>query len=346
MCTGLDEKKMKVSIIVPMYNAEKYIERCVDSVLRQTNPNWELILVNDGSTDNTLSIANRYTETDKRIRLIDGVNQGVSCARNKGITAAEGQITIFLDSDDWIEDCCVDIILKNWENNLDVVVFDYYESNEQEGKKHMCCFDKEYYDENDAGHFFLLSLLGYYECVFQKDVYRIRAPWAKAYNTSAIQGRRSFLPTVKLGEDAAFNIQTFLSANKVKYVDCAIYNYYINPTSTVRQIHYDMVGLVKGAGDVLRCVYVAALKRMSKDPEMHMAWHRYVFSWMKVCMSRLCMLDDWEEEAEARYFLRQCATYLESDKCCNSLTISGRFIVHLCANGLESVIIKILGWRK
>lgn len=346
MCTGLDEKKMKVSIIVPMYNAEKYIERCVDSVLRQTNPNWELILVNDGSTDNTLSIANRYTETDKRIRVLDGINQGVSCARNKGVEAVEGQITVFVDADDWIEDCCVDIILKNWEDDLDVAVFDYYESNAQTDKKYMCCFDKKYYNENGMEQFFLLSLLGYYDRLFRQKVYRLRAPWAKAYKTSAIQGKILFLPTVKLGEDAAFNIEIFSNANKVKYVGCAIYNYYINPNSTVRQIHNDVVGLVKGARCVLQSVYEVLMERVHKDAVIQVAWRRYVFSWMKVCMSRLGMLDDWKEAVEARAFLRQCAFYLKDEKCNNSLSVSERFIVNMCTCGRESFIINILGWRK
>lgn len=93
----------KLSIIVPVYNVEKYLEKCIDSILNQDYKNFELILVNDGSTDRSLEICKRYLSADKRIKLINKPNGGLSSARNAGLDIACGQYIGFVDSDDWIE---------------------------------------------------------------------------------------------------------------------------------------------------------------------------------------------------------------------------------------------------
>lgn len=89
-----------VSIIIPLYNAQKYINECIQSILTQTFENWELILVDDGSTDDTLSICRSFEKKDCRIKVIHQENAGVSVARNTGIKAAEGNYLVFADGDD------------------------------------------------------------------------------------------------------------------------------------------------------------------------------------------------------------------------------------------------------
>ena len=92
-----------VSIVVPVYNKEDYLDKCIESVLQQTYSNFQLILVDDGSTDNSLSICRKYERKDKRIMVVPQENQGVSVARNKGLLASEGRYLMFLDADDfWI----------------------------------------------------------------------------------------------------------------------------------------------------------------------------------------------------------------------------------------------------
>lgn len=102
----------KVSIIVPVYRAEKYVSKCIDSILNQSYPNWELILVDDGSPDNSGSICDQYAAKDNRIRVFHKENGGVSSARNLGLDIATGEWIGFVDADDWLEtetlnDCCV-----------------------------------------------------------------------------------------------------------------------------------------------------------------------------------------------------------------------------------------------
>jgi len=101
---------MKVSIIIPFYNSENYLGRCIDSAVRQTHEDIEIILVNDGSTDGSGKICRSYADKDPRIRLIDQENGGVSVARNTGLDAASGELITFIDSDDHVEDDYVEYL--------------------------------------------------------------------------------------------------------------------------------------------------------------------------------------------------------------------------------------------
>ncbi len=105
---------MKFSIIIPVYNVEKYLRKCLDSVMAQTYPSWEAICVNDGSTDNSLEILKEYASKDDRFKIIHQSNLGVSEARNTGMRAAKGEYICFLDSDDWIDTSSLE--------NLDIVL--------------------------------------------------------------------------------------------------------------------------------------------------------------------------------------------------------------------------------
>lgn len=92
-----------ISVIVPVYNVEKYLERCLQSILLQTYSNFELLLINDGSTDNSGNISNYFASLDKRIKVIHKLNGGLSDARNTGLDIAKGSYVLFVDSDDWVE---------------------------------------------------------------------------------------------------------------------------------------------------------------------------------------------------------------------------------------------------
>ena len=91
-----------ISVIVPVYNAEKYIEHCIQSLLEQTYKNFELILVNDGSKDRSLELCKAFAEKDRRVKVYDRQNGGASAARNTGLERMEGQYVVFVDSDDYV----------------------------------------------------------------------------------------------------------------------------------------------------------------------------------------------------------------------------------------------------
>lgn len=99
----MDIIKSLVSIIVPVYNTQDYLKRCVDSLQKQTYPNLEIILIDDGSTDNSLDICRKFAETDARIKVISHPNRGIGTVRNEGLACVQGEYVAFVDSDDWVE---------------------------------------------------------------------------------------------------------------------------------------------------------------------------------------------------------------------------------------------------
>lgn len=119
-------KQTKISIIVPVYNVEKYLGKCIDSILNQTYKNFELILVDDGSTDSSKTICEVYSKKDNRIKLFHKTNGGLSDARNYGINHSNGEYLLFIDSDDFIHNHYLEILYNTIEkNNADLVICKY-----------------------------------------------------------------------------------------------------------------------------------------------------------------------------------------------------------------------------
>lgn len=123
--TSLKIKHGMISIIVPIYNVEQYILRCLKSISEQTYRNIEVILVNDGSTDNSGLIAETYARNDKRFIYISKENGGLSSARNEGIKHAKGEYIYFLDSDDWIKKDYLELMIKEFDEEIDIVIGKY-----------------------------------------------------------------------------------------------------------------------------------------------------------------------------------------------------------------------------
>ena len=122
---------LKISIIMPVYNAEKYLHRAINSILSQTMREWELILINDGSTDSSASICEKYSAQDQRIKVIHKKNEGVAIARQIGINHAMGKYSIHADADDWIEPEMLEVLYNKAEmENIDFIILDYYINSE------------------------------------------------------------------------------------------------------------------------------------------------------------------------------------------------------------------------
>ena len=116
----------KVSVVIPVYNVEKYLRRCLDSLVNQTYKNLEFICVNDGSTDNSLEILKEYAAKDSRFIIINQKNQGVALARNNGLNVASGDYLSFVDPDDWVGLNYYEEVVKEFiATNCDVVQLDY-----------------------------------------------------------------------------------------------------------------------------------------------------------------------------------------------------------------------------
>lgn len=117
-----------ISVIIPIFNLEHYIEKCIDSVLKQTYTNLEILLIDDGSTDNSLEICNKFKENDRRIKILTQNNKGVSSARNKGLDNAHGEYILFVDGDDYIEKNMIEKLYLNIKE-YDISICNFYEVN-------------------------------------------------------------------------------------------------------------------------------------------------------------------------------------------------------------------------
>lgn len=125
-----------VSIIMPLYNGEKFIEITLESVLKQTYKNWELLITNDGSKDNSPKIAEKYAEKDERIKLFNQINKGSAAARNNSLREAKGKYIVFLDSDDIWENNFLEEQIKFLKEKNASLVFSSYRRINEEGKKY------------------------------------------------------------------------------------------------------------------------------------------------------------------------------------------------------------------
>lgn len=136
-----EKMDIKVSVIIPVYNSEKYLEECIESLLGQTLKECEFIFVNDGSKDNSYNILKKYEKLDRRIKIINQKNQGSSMARNSGLNIARGKYIGFIDSDDYIDKDMISILYNNIiKNEADISICDYYEvySNEKKIERVNC----------------------------------------------------------------------------------------------------------------------------------------------------------------------------------------------------------------
>ena len=115
-----------ISIITPVFQSERYLEKLINSILNQTYCDWELLLIDDGSTDGSAEICDRYAHKDNRIRVFHKANGGVASARNQAMDMATGEYLAFADSDDWVEPCWLERLYKTAKDQeADIVVSDY-----------------------------------------------------------------------------------------------------------------------------------------------------------------------------------------------------------------------------
>ncbi|PFJ08222.1 glycosyl transferase family 2 [Bacillus cereus] len=209
----------KVSVIIPVYNAEKYITQCIESLLSQTLQECEFIFVNDGSKDTSRQILERYQKLDNRIKLVNQKNQGVSTARNEGLQIAIGEYIGFVDADDYIEPDMYEILYNSAkQSNCDAVISNF--KWEIRGHKIITkySFPVDIVLKTD---FIEQDLLPYF---LKED--NLNTVCNKVYRNNLIREKNVEFPEkVVLGEDGMFNIQFFSNATSLKYIDYTGYHY-------------------------------------------------------------------------------------------------------------------------
>lgn len=202
-----------VSIIIPVYNAEEYLEKCIDSAIGQTYNNIEIIAINDGSTDKSLDILNMYAKKDNRIKIINIENSGISAVRNIGIKAATGEYICFLDSDDYIDNNLLENLHRYIDSDYDLIKYKTIE------------VDKEYNELNriDGPIFEKKSGIEAFNVMFGEDI-MLQVPWLYLYRKQFFIENKFSYPEGKLHEDFARTILIMLKAKKMCSTN--IYGYY------------------------------------------------------------------------------------------------------------------------
>ena len=201
--------KPAISVIIPVYNAQDGIKRCVDSLLNQSFKNFEIILLNDGSKDNSLNILKEYELKYSFVRVIDKQNEGVAVTRNKGILLAEGEYIMFMDNDDFVDSDYLETFYQAiHEKKLDLVIGGYKRVNQDN------------------------------QIIFSQDIqqsewskYIIMAPWAKVYRTEFLKTNNLEFFDYGIGEDIIFNLAAYKATDKIGLLDYKGYNWYYNSQS-------------------------------------------------------------------------------------------------------------------
>ena len=201
--------KPAISVIIPVYNAQDGIKRCLDSLLNQSFKNFEIILLNDGSKDNSLNILKEYELKYSFVRVIDKQNEGVAVTRNKGILLAEGEYIMFMDNDDFVDSDYIETFYQAiHEKNLDLVIGGYKRVNQDN------------------------------QIIFSQDIqqsewskYIIMAPWAKVYRTEFLKTNNLEFFDYGIGEDIIFNLAAYKATDKIGLLDYKGYNWYYNSQS-------------------------------------------------------------------------------------------------------------------
>ncbi|WEV45349.1 glycosyltransferase family 2 protein [Streptococcaceae bacterium ESL0687] len=204
----MQKNKPKISIIIPVYNSEKYIKQCIDSILQNTYTDYEVLLINDGSTDNSLTILEDFRQSDDRIQVINKENQGVAPTRNLGISIAQGEYIVFIDNDDFIDSDYLEIYLQEIEKNKsDIVIGGYKRTNKEK------ILFSDYPRDSKWGKYIIL------------------APWAKIYRKSFLLKNDIQFLDYPIGEDVYFNLKAFNFTKKISSINYTGYNWFYNGES-------------------------------------------------------------------------------------------------------------------
>lgn len=272
---------VKISIVVPVYNSIKYLDRCINSILKQTFLDFELILINDGSTDSSFSVMKKY-ETDSRVKCYSQKNKGIAATRNRGIDLASGEYIMFIDNDDYIkEDYLMHYVTKIEEDESDVVIGNYQRV-------------------LDNGKVLVETHL--VDGDWSK--YMIVAPWAKLYRLSFIKRYNIQFLNSNIGEDIYFNMQVMNLTKNISIIEDNGYQWFYNEKSVSNTVHkkankelmfeylldstYDKMVEIGCFNDALVeyffiktiCWFVSYVKRKTGYKDVISYWNYYM-EWLK-----------------------------------------------------------------
>ena len=232
-----NDKDSLISIVIPIYNAEKYLEECLNSIKSQTYKNFEVIMVNDGSKDDSETICMNFLRSDSRFRYLKKANGGVSSARNLGLDNVKGDYITFIDADDWVDENYLDLLITTVKkNHSDIVVSSYKQFNNIDvfylraytiQEKYLLNFEKMNRDDFLTIFPKLMSI----NVCFNNAV-------AKLFRKELVKNLR-FDTSIKYGEDLDFYFRLYLNVDSISYVDEPTYVYRMHGDSTTSNFNQE-----------------------------------------------------------------------------------------------------------
>ena len=260
---------MKLSVIIPVYNAQEYIKRCLDSIFNQTFKDFEVICINDGSTDNSLKILQEYNG----IKILTQDNQGPASARNYGIKEAQGEYITFIDADDWIDGACFKTCFDSI-NNEDLLFFNYTEHKEG------FSFPNKYYDflqkyiDKDLSNKFNLSTDFFYFPL---------GTWAKLIKRSFLTDNNIYFSNgLKSAEDKVFWYEVLLQNPKIHVIDKNLYNYERRENSLTGQSEKALKNLIETTNILIKKDFFKNADNLHKAIMLDWLLPDYNYYWINI----------------------------------------------------------------
>ena len=218
---------MLFSIIVPIYNMAKYLDRCIFSILKQSFNDFELILINDGSTDDSAVFCRHYANLDKRVRYFNRRNSGLINSRNFGIRVSRGDYVLYVDADDYVSDNWLSVIsdkILNSNKKPDLIVFGSASISKNGKKRHPILIESGYYDKFDIKAKVLPGLINIKGYNLETSVF-MPAPWNKCYKRELLERYHTVDTGLKIGEDNSFVFEVCINADSMYICKDILYFY-------------------------------------------------------------------------------------------------------------------------
>ena len=325
---------IKVSVVIPVYNVEHYLEKCLKSVVEQSLKEIEIIVVNDGSTDNSVDIINRFGDKDDRIVIINKSNGGVSSARNAGLDIARGEYIAYIDADDWIEQGYLyDTYSKAKKLGLDVVVTDFFWYNDNDE----CIYNNDG-GMNEEGYINGKTYVEQYVKEAYSPIVTNKLFALHLYRDNNIR----YPESINLGEDLATSLRLYFFVQKIGKLNSAYYHYVTRTNSLNRRRLSDKQLLeTKETFRIISKVYAQDM-RMMKILEEYKLWYYiniYLFN-LDMNVNGVAMRDMISEllEINKRHCLPQGSYKLRA--LCKVLQILPYFNVVVLVRYVHSILAK------
>lgn len=218
---------MEVSVIIPIYNTDKYLRRCIDSVLNQNFEDYEILLIDDGSTDNCGLICDEYKSKSDKIKVIHTTHGGVSSACNCGIEHSDGEYLMFCDSDDYVEPDWIPTLYCAIKDNPDNFVFCAFYNDDINESRSVHLSNGDYYSRYSIDDYYLMYQKGF-------SAYR----WIRIFRKDKVSAAIRFDESICVGEDVLFNIEYLKTCSSFLYVDKPLYHWVNNGNESLSRAYH------------------------------------------------------------------------------------------------------------